>query len=44
MNEKNDQKFDLEERLLDYAAMIIRLVGRLPRTQVATDLLSESHW
>lgn len=33
MNEKNDQKFDLEERLLDYAAMIIRLVGKFPKDQ-----------
>jgi len=27
-----DRTYDLEERLLDYAADIIRLTGRLPRT------------
>jgi four helix bundle protein len=27
-----DRRYDLEERLLDYAADIIRLAGRLPRT------------
>ena len=26
-------KFDLEERLLDYAALIVRLTNRLPRTR-----------
>ena len=29
---KRDKAFDLEERLLDYAAAIIRLVERLPNT------------
>ena len=33
MSGKTDPKFDLEERLLDYAAMIIRLVGKLPGDQ-----------
>jgi four helix bundle protein len=28
----NEEKYDLEERLLDYAAAIIRLVERLPAT------------
>lgn len=30
-----DRRYDLEERLLNYAADIIRLAGRLPRTTAA---------
>ncbi|MSR65397.1 MAG: four helix bundle protein [Verrucomicrobiae bacterium] len=29
----NEKKYDLEERLLDYAAAIIRLVERMPSTR-----------
>jgi four helix bundle protein len=42
-NDKTARKFDLEERLLDYAADVIRFVQRLPRTRegnhVANQLL-----
>jgi four helix bundle protein len=31
--EKRATKYDLEERLLDYAAAILRLVDKLPKTQ-----------
>ncbi len=34
-------KYDLEERLLDYAAMIIRLVDRLPRTKAGNHVGGE---
>jgi len=34
-------KYDLEERLLEYAAMIIRLVDRLPRTKAANHVGGE---
>lgn len=29
----SDKKYDLEDRLLEYAAMIVRLVERLPKTR-----------
>lgn len=29
----SDKRYDLQERLLDYAAMIIRLVEHLPATR-----------
>ena len=32
MQPESDKKFDLEERLLEYSAAIIRLAERLPRT------------
>lgn len=35
------QKYDLEERLLDYAAAIIRLVGRLPRTPAGNHIANQ---
>ena len=35
------RKYDLEERLLEYAAMIIRLVDRLPRTRAGNHVAGE---
>jgi len=37
----NDNKYDLEERLLAYAAMIISLVGRLPNTRAGNHLAGQ---
>ena len=37
----DDKKFDLEERLLDYAAAIIRLVARLPRTPAGNHIANQ---
>jgi four helix bundle protein len=40
MNEKL-RKFDLEERLLDFAAMIIRLVESLPKTRAGNHIAGQ---
>ena len=34
-------KFDLEDRLLEYAATVIRLVERIPRTQAGTHVAGQ---
>lgn len=36
-----DTKFDLEERLLDYAAAIIRVTERLPRTRAGKHIADQ---
>jgi four helix bundle protein len=33
-----ENRFDLEERLLDYAALVIRLTNRLPRTRAGNHI------
>ena len=38
-----DAKFDLEARLLDYSAMIVRLVGKLPKDQAGQHIGSPSY-
>jgi four helix bundle protein len=40
MNEK-ERKFDLEDRLLDFAAMIIRLVESLPKTRAGNHIAGQ---
>jgi four helix bundle protein len=35
------QKFDLEERLLDFAAMVIRLVESLPKTRAGNHIAGQ---
>lgn len=37
----NSKKYDLEERLLDYAATIIQLVGRLPKTRAGNHVAGQ---
>jgi len=37
----NDNKYDLEERLLEYSAMIIRLVDRLPKTRAGNHVAGQ---
>ncbi len=37
----DDRKYDLEERLLEYAAMIIRLVDRLPKTRAGNHVAGQ---
>lgn len=37
----DEKKYDLEERLLDYAAAIIRLVERLPTTRAGNHLTGQ---
>lgn len=37
----SDQKYDLEERLLDYAAAVIRLVERFPRSPAGNHIASQ---
>jgi len=37
----DDRKYDLEERLLEYAAMIIRLVERLPKTRAGNHVAGQ---
>src|SRR4051812_9967393 len=41
MNEVNRGKYDLEDRLLDYAAVIIRLVERLPNTRAGNHIAGQ---
>lgn len=36
-----EAKYDLEERLLEYAAQIIRLVARLPRTPAGNHIANQ---
>jgi four helix bundle protein len=36
-----DSKYDLEERLLDYAAMIVRLVEELPGTRAGNHVANQ---
>ena len=36
-----EKTFDLEERLLDYACNVIRLVDKLPRTQAGNHLANQ---
>ncbi len=40
MNEE-ERKFDLEERLLDFAALIIRLVESLPKTRAGNHIAGQ---
>ncbi len=37
----NEPKYDLEERLLEFAAQIVRLVERLPRTPAGVHVASQ---
>jgi len=37
----NDRTYDLEERLLEYAAQVIRLVERVPRTQTGSHVAGQ---
>jgi len=37
----NDRTYDLEERLLEYAAQVIRLVERVPRTQAGSHVAGQ---
>ncbi|MBU4285316.1 MAG: hypothetical protein KKD76_00295, partial [Verrucomicrobia bacterium] len=37
-NKQDNNRFDLEERLLDYAAMIIRLAEHLPATRAGNHI------
>ena len=37
----NDKIYDLEERLLEYAAQVIRLVERVPRTQAGSHVAGQ---
>ena len=37
----SEAKYDLEERLLEYAAAIIRLVARLPRTPAGNHIANQ---
>ena len=37
----HDRKYDLEERLLEYAAMIIRLVEQLPKTRAGNHVAGQ---
>ncbi len=37
----SDQRYDLEERLLEYAALIVRLVEKLPNTRAGNHLASQ---
>jgi len=37
----DDRKYDLEERLLEYSAMIIRLVERLPKTRAGNHVAGQ---
>jgi four helix bundle protein len=42
MNERvNSQKYDLEERLLEYAARVIRLVEKLPDTRAGNHVAGQ---
>lgn len=42
MNERgNNQKYDLEERLLEYAARVIRLVEKLPDTRAGNHVAGQ---
>jgi four helix bundle protein len=38
---RSGEEYDLEERLLDYAASAIRLVERVPRTQAGTHVTGQ---
>ena len=40
-NKQDNNRFDLEERLLDYAAMIIRLVEHLPATRAGNHIANQ---
>jgi four helix bundle protein len=37
----NGQEYDLEDRLLEYAAQVIRLVERVPRTQAGSHVAGQ---
>jgi len=37
----NDPEYDLEERLLDYGADVIRLVERMPRTPAGSHVAGQ---
>ncbi|MGD1018457.1 MAG: four helix bundle protein [Verrucomicrobiia bacterium] len=37
----NGKKFDLEDRLLEYAASVVRLVERVPRTQAGSHVAGQ---
>ena len=37
----SDQRYDLEERLLEYAALIVRLVEKLPNTRAGNHIASQ---
>ena len=37
----NEKKYDLEERLLEYAARIVRLVERLPHSRVGSHIAGQ---
>jgi len=41
MKQKNERRFDLEDRLLEYAARILKLCEKLPQTQAGRHITGQ---
>ena len=41
MNNKNDRKYDLEDRLIDYVVRIINLIEKLPETKAGKHIAGQ---